>query len=240
MCSYNKFATNCPKFAIGCCKKDEKDPCPYYYHKTCIDNYLCDNPECKYGHGISVAKREIIYYIDIDRYKNDYFDAKKEDKCKMAMNCTDKNCKLKHRYAYEDREFIYMIANNNMKDSEAWDKYNEKYLDEEQTASKIMSNSSTVTVSPVISVTDISPSPLTNSYASLFIKKNEDISNCNDISMMMEQMINIRLEMTNNIKHKNTINDKIKKLQEELTQFDKKINGNKDQLKELATKFADI
>lgn len=241
--SYNKYAKNCPKFAIGCCKKDSSNPCPYYYHKTCKYNYLCDDPECKYGHGISVDKREIIYYIDEIKYREAYFNANAEDKCDMPMNCIKKDCNLEHRYNYEDREFIYMIADNTMTDDIAWDKYYSKYNDEKLRSSTTLSNNTTVCPSETsrsVSV-DSSPKPLTNSYASLFKdKKEENVETDDDMVKMMDEMMNIRKEITTNTKYKDDIEEKIKELKKELEQVDKKISDNKDQLKILATKVADI
>jgi|TARA_B100000497_G_C7673659_1_gene406678 hypothetical protein len=250
--SYNKFAKNCPKFANGCCKKDASNPCPYYYHKTCKYNYLCDDPECKYGHGISVDKREIIYYIDEIKYREAYFDANAEDKCDMPMNCIKKDCNLEHRYNREDREFIYMIADNTMTNDVAWDKYYSKYNNEKSRSNTALSSDSTVCLvcpsdtSRSASVdssknTFLSPKPLTNSYASLFKNdKVEDINSDDDIVKMMDEMMNIRKEMTTNTKHKDDIEEQIKKLKKELEQVEKKISDNKDQLKDLATKVADI
>jgi hypothetical protein len=251
--SYNKFATNCPKFAIGCCKKDDSNPCPYYYHKTCDRNYLCDDPDCKYGHGVSVAKREIIYYIDQNNYREDYFNANAKDKCKMPINCINKDCNLEHRYEYEHRAFIYMIVDNTMNDDTAWDKYCSKYVDGKSRSNTSLSNSSTVcpvATSPAISSTSSTncfppPTPLTNSYASLFKnkkeeKEEEDIQTDDDMVKMMDEMMSIRKEMTINTKHKDDIKQKIKKLEEELEQVEKKISDNKDQLKVLATKVVDF
>jgi len=249
MMSYNRFAKNCPKFAIGCCKKDDSNPCPYYYHKTCDKNYLCDDPNCKYGHGISVNKREIIYYIEQDKYREDYFSANAVDKCKMSMNCINKDCNLEHRYDYEDRKFIYMIADNTMSDDTAWDEYYSKYLDGKSRSDTTLSNSSTicpVATSPAVSSASStncfpSPTPLTNSYASLFKKKKEeDIQTDDDMVKMMDEMMTIRKEMAINTKHKDDIKQKIKKLEEELEQVEKKVSDNKNQLKVLATKVVDF
>ena len=89
--------------------------------------------------------------------------------------------------------------------------------------------------------TFLSHKPLTNSYASLFKNdKVEDINSDDDIVKMMDEMMNIRKEMTTNTKHKDDIEEQIKKLKKELEQVEKKISDNKDQLKDLATKVADI
>ena len=84
----DEYNRNCPLFIIGCCKKDDKNPCMYRYHKVCNNNFLCDNPKCEYGHGISINKREIIYNINRFKAKNSYYASYKEYRCKMSMNCT--------------------------------------------------------------------------------------------------------------------------------------------------------
>ena len=70
--------------------------------------------------------------------------------------------------------------------------------------------------------------------------KNENIEENDDMVKMMNEMINIRKEMSINTKNKNDIEEKIKKLKEELEEVEKKVSDNKSQLKILATKFAEF
>ncbi len=246
-----KIEENCPYFAIGCCKKDDSNPCPYRYHTTCKYNYLCNNPECKYGHGISVEKREIIYYIDEEKCRDDYFSANVVDKCKMSMNCVNKDCKLEHRYDYEDRKFIYMIADNTMNDKTAWDEYYSKYCNEKSRSDTSLSNSSTIcpvcpstTISPNSSMNCFSsPKPLTNSYASVLKnKKEENIEITDDTVKILDDLDELNKtirEIDINKVYKNDIELKIKKLKEELEQVEIKINNGKDQMKNLLSKLSD-
>ena len=81
----------CPNFNIGKCTNNN---CKYNYHIKCKDNYLCNNIDCKLGHGISFIKRDII--CKIYNMENDNFhDSNK--KCKNPITCYNKNCKFDHR-----------------------------------------------------------------------------------------------------------------------------------------------
>jgi len=70
--------------------------------------------------------------------------------------------------------------------------------------------------------------PILTTYASLF-----------KIDEITEEMLNIRKELAYNTKHKDTIKEQIKQLEDELVIVESKIDNNKTQLKQLAVKIAD-
>ena len=93
----------CQDFNIG---KFSNNNCTYNYHIKCKDNYLCNNIDCKLGHGISFIKRYII--CKIYNMDNDYFhDSNK--KCKNPITCYNKNCKYDHQFNFKERDIINII-----------------------------------------------------------------------------------------------------------------------------------
>ena len=235
--SYNKFHTNCPHFNVGNCKSFKT--CKYKYHKKCDENFLCNREDCKYGHGISYMKRVIINYIYDEKYSRassayEYSD----NKCKMPMNCINKDCECDHHLEYDDRSFIYNISNPTINDENAWSNYVKKYSSYSP-ASSTMSSSSTVPAmcSPCSVVS--SPPPLSGSFTSLFTEQVEDNKDDDSMMAIIETMKNIRNDIKDDTKKVDSIKDQIKKLQEDLDTTEEKIKKDKNNLKELAAKIAE-
>lgn len=84
--------TMCPYFKIGQCNKVDYPDCSYK-HISCRDNYLCDNEECEYGHGISVEKRMALSAI-YSSYENKGFDDTYA--CRYPLQCYKQNCGYSH------------------------------------------------------------------------------------------------------------------------------------------------
>ena len=78
--------------------------------------------------------------------------------------------------------------------------------------------------------------PILTTYASLFKNQTNEIDEIDEIT---EIMLNIRKELSHNTKRKDTIKEQIKQLEDELVIVESKIDNNKTQLKQLATKIAD-
>ena len=245
--SNNKIYANCPYFKLGLCHSYKEKNCKYFYHKPCIDNYLCRDDNCKYGHGISIMKRTIItnMYDLIPNYdydKNNYYNYNCD-----KINCINEDCEQEHYFSYENRCFIYKIANQYVSDEQAWQLYETKYYAKSPVPSEVMSSNDTIPAdSPIISRTMSSndtipadspcpiattpPPALTATYSSLF--KDE-------IGVMTETMINIRKELAYNTKQSDNIKEQIRKLENDLVISENKIQKNKKQLKDLASKIAD-
>ena len=239
MMTYNKYNTNCPHFKVGNCSSYKNGVCKYKYHKKCDENFLCNREDCKFGHGISYMKRVIINYIYDEKYSRassayEYSD----NKCKMPMNCINKDCECDHHLEYDDRSFIYNISNPTINDENAWSNYEKKYSSYSP-ATSTMSSSSTVPAMcspcPVIS----SPPPLSGSFASLFTEQVEDNKEDDSMMAIIETMKNIRNNITDDTKKVVSIKDQIKKLQENLNTTEEKIKKDKNNLKELAVKIAE-
>ena len=243
MMTYNKFHTNCPHFKVGNCSSYKNGVCKYKYHKTCDENFLCNREDCKFGHGISYMKRVIINYIYDEKYSRassayEYSD----NKCKMPMNCINKDCEYDHHLEYDDRSFIYNISNPTINDENAWSNYVKKYSSYSP-ASSTMSSSSTVPAMcspcPVVSS---SPPPLSGSFASLFTEAGVEAkveAEADTMIAIIETMKNIRNNITGDTKKVVSIKDQIKKLQEDLSKTEEKIKKDKNNLKELAVKIAE-
>jgi hypothetical protein len=237
MMSYNKFHTNCPHFNVGNCKSFKT--CKYKYHKKCDDNFLCNREDCKYGHGISYMKRVIINYIYDEKYSSAssaYEDS--DNKCKMPMNCINKDCECDHHIEYDARSFIYNIINPTITDENAWSNYEKKYSSYSP-ASSTMSSGSTVPAMcspcPVVS----SPPPLSGSFASLFTEQVEDNKEGDIMLSIIEDMKTIRNNIDVDTKKVDSIKEQLKKLQEDLGKTEENIKKDKSKLKELAVKIAD-
>ena len=175
MMTYNRFNTNCPHFAIGCCNGNSTDnKCKYKYHVICKHNYFCDREDCKFGHGITYKKRYIVNEIYDMKYSKNCDYENRNNRCKIAMTCINPNCDKDHHLPMEDREFIYKIANKDMSDDTAWKKYEKMYCQNiESPAMTVMSCNSTVPAMTPTNNEVVQPPPLTNSYASLFKKKDK-------------------------------------------------------------------
>jgi len=221
MMSYNKFHTNCPHFNVGNCKSFKT--CKYKYHKKCDENFLCNREDCKYGHGISYMKRVIINYIYDEKYSRassayEYSD----NKCKMPMNCINKDCECDHHLEYDDRSFIYNISNPTINDENAWSNYEKKYSSYSP-ATSTMSSSSTVPAMcspcPVIS----SPPPLSGSFASLFTEQVEDNKEDDSMMAIIETMKNIRNNITDDTKKVVSIKVKSRNCRKTLILLKKKL-----------------
>ena len=237
MMTYNKFHTNCPHFNVGKCTSYKT--CKYKYHKKCDDNFLCNREDCKYGHGISYMKRLIINNVyDLKYFRDSSPYEYSDNRCKMPMNCINKDCECDHHLEYDDRSFIYNIINPTITDENAWSNYEKKYSSYSP-ASSTMSSSSTVPAlcspCPVVSP----PPLLSGSYASLFKQQVEDNKEDDSMISIIEDMKNIRNDIDVDTKKANSIKEQIKKLQEELTNTEEKIKKDKNKLKELAVKIAD-
>jgi hypothetical protein len=184
-------------------------------------------------------KRVIINYIYDEKYSRassayEYSD----NKCKMPMNCINKDCECDHHLEYDDRSFIYNISNPTINDENAWSNYVKKYSSYSP-ASSTMSSSSTVPAmcSPCSVVS--SPPPLSGSFTSLFTEQVEDNKDDDSMMAIIETMKNIRNNITDDTKKVVSIKDQIKKLQEDLDTTEEKIKKDKNNLKELAAKIAE-
>ena len=135
----SKINSNCPNYKLGICK-DIKN-CSYSFHKTCFNNFACDNFDCKYGHGVSLKKREIIsdiynfYYQDpCDNLEN----------CLYKMTCIKQDCNSTHDIDFLYREFIVSITKKYINDITAENMYDEFLKTLNKTSDGILSESSTV------------------------------------------------------------------------------------------------
>ena len=209
---------NCPDFKLGLCSAYKDETCKYAYHKACKDNYLCRDDNCKYGHGISIMKRTIISDMYDTIVNNDY-----DDTYCSKINCISEECHKEHYFSYDNRSFIYKIVNQNVSDEQAWNEYQQKYTMVASASSSAVSLNDTSFLCPTTNTP-----PILTTYASLF-----------KIDEITEEMLNIRKELAYNTKHKDTIKEQIKQLEDELVIVESKIDNNKTKLKQLATKIAD-
>lgn len=99
----NTINEYCPNFMIGACKIVD---CLYKFHNKCFKNLLCDNINCKYGHGVSYSKRIIIINTLKHLKKNEII-----NKCKFKINCLKVGCSLDHYIDYDDRCKINKLIN---------------------------------------------------------------------------------------------------------------------------------
>lgn len=227
---------NCPDFKLGICTAYKDKTCKYVYHKACDNNYLCRDDNCKYGHGISIMKRTIISDMYDTIINNDYDE--NNDKYCSKINCISEECHREHYFSYDNRSFIYKIVNQNVTDEQAWNEYQEKYTMVESTSSiEVVLNDIDYS-----SLTTTNTPPILTTYASLFknqITEITEIDEIDEINEITEVMLNIRTELSRNTKRKDTIKEQIKQLEDELVVVENKIDNNKTQLKQLATKIAD-
>lgn len=229
------FTINCPYFSVGNCTSYKEGKCKYKHHKRCSKNFLCDNENCKYGHGISVLKRLIVNKVYDIKYdiKTSVYETS-ENKCDMPMNCTKEECKNDHHLQYIDRSFIYKIANIIITDEEAWNLYEEKYYIKDSfkedislysPISDIMSSGSTMSPGPVF----------TKSFASLLKETKDEIEiEEDDYTFIMDEMLEIRKELSNKNKKIIDIKENIEKLKQELVIAEVNVKIEKDKLKEYA------
>jgi hypothetical protein len=182
-------------------------------------------------------KRVIINYIYDEKYSRASGYEDSDNKCKMPMNCINKDCECDHHIEYDARSFIYNISNPTINDENAWSNYVKKYSSYSP-ASSTMSSTSTVPAMcspcPVVS----SP-PLSGSFVSLFTEQVEDNKEGDIMLSIIEDIKNIRNNIDLDTKKVVSIKDQIKKLQEALNTTDEKIKKDKNKLKELAVKIAD-
>ncbi len=172
----------------------------------------------------------------------------RNNRCKIAMTCINPNCDKDHHLPMEDREFIYKIANKDMSDDTAWKKYEKMYCQNiESPAMTVMSCNSTVPAMTPTNNEVVQPPPLTNSYASLFKKKDKDevvetvqsVDNTDNMVKIMDKIKSIRTTIDIDTKYQNNIKEQIKKLEEEFLKYEQKVNDNKEELKQLAIKLVD-
>ena len=220
---------NCPDFKLGICTAYKDKTCKYAYHKACDNNYLCRDDNCKYGHGISIMKRTIISDMYDTIVNNDYNE--KNDTYCSKINCISEECHREHYFSYDNRSFIYKIVNQNITDEQAWNEYQEKYTMVASASSSTVSLNDSDNASPTTNTP-----PILTTYASLFKNQTNEIDEIDEIT---EIMLNIRKELSHNTKRKDTIKEQIKQLEDELVIVESKIDNNKTQLKQLATKIAD-
>ena len=251
MMTYNRFNTNCPHFAIGCCNGNSTDnKCKYKYHVICKNNYFCDCEDCKFGHGITYKKRYIVNEIYDMKYSKNCDYENRDNRCKIAMTCINPNCDKDHHLSMEDRVFIYKIANKDMSDDTAWKAYEKKYCQNiESPATTVMSCNSTVAAMTPTNdeIVQSPPPPLTNSYASLFKKTDENeivetvqsVNNTDNMVKIMDKIKSIRTTIDTDTKHQNNIKEQIKKLEEEFLKYEQKNKDNKEELKQLAIKLTE-
>lgn len=250
--SYDKFHTNCPHFAIGCCNFAKVGFCKYKYHKRCDENFLCTRYDCKYGHGITPEKRMIVNKIYDEKYSSSSVFETSENRCTMPMNCINKDCELDHHLEYVDRSFIYKIVNSEVTDKEAQAEYAQALYEKKYTGcvasvavsvasspySDIMSAGSTVSaVSPVAFTS--TPPVMATSFAGLF-KNSVETSDDDEITKLMNEMMLIRKDITTNNKRVADIKEKILEMKDELVLAEAEEKSGKSRLKELALKISQV
>lgn len=136
-CCNDKIWENCPMFSVGKCQavKNGKE-CSYVYHTVCRYNFLCDDMECKYGHNISLKKRELITTI---YYDNRYEEVNNDTLCHRHFQCNKKNCECDHSLDYKYRVMIADIlwAESDDKALEMFDKtYNKELISNASTVNR--------------------------------------------------------------------------------------------------------
>lgn len=136
-CCDGRIWDNCPMFSVGKCLavKNGKE-CSYVYHTVCRYNFLCDDMECKYGHNISLKKRELITTI---YYDNRYDEVDNNTLCNRHFQCNKKHCDLDHSLDFQYRVMIADIlwAESDEKAVEIFDKtYNKELISNASTVKK--------------------------------------------------------------------------------------------------------
>lgn len=84
-----------------------------YIHTTCYNNFLCDDMNCSYGHGINPFKRKCLTSI-YNLYENVEYDEKNACMYKdrpSTLNCYVKGCKKSHQIGGEDDFQIRFYVN---------------------------------------------------------------------------------------------------------------------------------
>ena len=150
-----KIHANCPAFSVNNCFN--KYNCQYFYHNPCKDNFICSDPDCDLGHGLSLIKRMIVSGIYCTLYERPEYDTAEEDVCSRYFNCTYKNCTYHHDIPLEHRWTICNVINADT-DEEAEELYKStktyKMVTKKQKENDIASKSSTKVASPPLSCMD--------------------------------------------------------------------------------------
>ena len=102
-----KIHAYCPEFSVNNCY--DRYTCNYFYHDTCKDNFICNDPDCQYGHGLSLIKRMLVSSIYDNLYEHPIHDVTEE--CNRYFNCTNKKCTFHHHIPLEHRWTICNIIN---------------------------------------------------------------------------------------------------------------------------------
>jgi hypothetical protein len=235
------FHINCPQFSVGACVSYKEGKCKYKYHKCCKDNFLCDEENCKYGHGISVMKRLIVNKIYDEKYdiKTSVYETS-ENRCGMPMNCINPDCNSDHHLEAKDRAFIYKMANIIVPDEDAWNEYEKLYYSNDSPGSDAMSAGSTMSPGPIMS-----PPPssiFTKTFASLlkddYVPVKEDPDD--EMTSIMDDMLKIRKDISIKNKQIIDIKENLEKLKQALIVAEDDLKIGKNKLKETATKIANF
>jgi hypothetical protein len=213
----SQYNINCPYFKVGKCTGYKNGECPYKYHKKCFNNFTCCDPNCKFGHGISIMKREIVndIYEECKIINNSVY---KKDMCYYSITCNSKDCDLEHELSYDNRAFIEKIANQSVTDDMAIDLYSKKYIKSqdiiEEKTEDVMSQASTANNSPANFVG--------KSFKAVLKENIEDVEDDNNTldETDIEKTLKIMLEKQQIVKNNNS---KIDKLREELENIQNEI-----------------
>lgn len=209
-----KMNEYCPNFNIGKCTNNN---CKYNYHIKCKDNYLCNNIDCKLGHGISFIKRDII--CKIYNMENDNFhDSNK--KCKNPITCYNKNCKFDHQFNFKERDIINIIIKKN--DNEALDFYNNK-ITQPNIKCKILSSYNIIE--------NNNPSPVIINNKSF--KETE-----NDTEIILKLMLEKQSVIMNNELIIEKLKEQFNKIKMELKIYEVENNKIKKDIKKLSFKIS--
>lgn len=204
----------CQDFNIG---KFSNNNCTYNYHIKCKDNYLCNNIDCKLGHGISFIKRYII--CKIYNMDNDYFhDSNK--KCKNPITCYNKNCKYDHQFNFKERDIINIIIKKN--DNDAIDFYNNK-ITQPNIKCKILSSYNIIE--------NNNPSPVIINNKSF--KETE-----NDTEIILKLMLEKQSVIMNNELIIEKLKEQFNKIKMELKIYEVENNKIKKDIKKLSFKIS--
>lgn len=209
----------CPNFNIGKCTNNN---CKYNYHIKCKDNYLCNNIDCKLGHGISFIKRYII--CKIYNMDNDYFhDSNK--KCKNPITCYNKNCKYEHQFNFKERDIINIIIKKN--DNDAIDFYNNK-ITQPNIKCKILS-----TYNIIENSNNNSPVIITKKSFKDTVKKTE-----NDTEIILKLMLEKQSVIMNNESIIEKLKEQFNKIKMELEIYQEENNKIKKEIKNLSLEIS--
>lgn len=207
----------CPNFNIGKCTNNN---CKYNYHIKCKDNYLCNNIDCKLGHGISFIKRDII--CKIYNMENDNFhDSNK--KCKNPITCYSKNCKFDHQFNFKDREIINIIIKKN--DNDVLDFYNNK-ITQPNIKCKILSTYNIIENSN-------NPSPI-------IINKKSFKETENDTEIILKLMLEKQSVIMNNESIIEKLKEQFNKIKMELEIHEVENDKIKKEIKQLSSKISKL